>query len=242
MNFISVFKTPIIEFLCDERYIEVAPHPKPAINHLPEWFKRIPSYSNKNRDPHGKFAMNAKKCLPMIDAMSIGFTITTPIDQHIRVNHDCSLIDVGPTSTEFDKMLEFHSLEQVGGENTPFGKLNPLKFINPWVVKTSPGWSSLFIPPINSMEDRFVCLGGLVDTDLYPKQVNFPGKWLKPNFDDYLPAGTPLVTVIPIKRSHMNIKHNVRTLTKKEFLRLDTIRRNQLTKSHFYTKILRAKR
>jgi hypothetical protein len=92
------------------------------------------------------------------------------------------------------------------------------------------------------MEDRFVCLGGLVDTDRYPKQVNFPGKWLKPNFDDYLLAGTPLVTVIPIKRSHMNIKYNVRTLTKKEFIRLDTIRRNQLAKSHFYTKTLREKR
>lgn len=242
MNLISIFKTPTIEFLCDERYIDVAPHPKPAINSLPEWFKRIPSYSNKNRDQRGNFSMNAKKCLPMIDAMSLGFTISTPIDQHIRVNHDCSLIDIGPTSTEFDRMMEFHSLEQVGGDNTPFGKLNPIKFINPWVVKTSPGWSTLFIPPVNSMEDRFVCLGGLVDTDRYPKQVNFPGKWLKADFDDYLPAGTPLVTAIPIKRSHMNIGHNVRVLTKKEFHQLNTIRRNQQAKSHYYTKTLRDKR
>jgi len=242
MNLISVFKTPIIEFLCDARYIDVAPHPEPALKHLPEWFKRIPSYSEKKRDQNNRRAMNAKKCLPMIDAMDLGFIISTPIEQHIRVNQDCSLIDVGPTSTEFDKMLEFHSRDQVGGDNTPFGKLDPIKFINPWVVKTSPGWSTLFIPPINRFEDRFICLGGLVDTDRYPKQVNFPGKWLKPGFDDVLPAGTPLVTAIPIKRSHMNIDHRVRVLTEKEMNNIDTIRRNQMAKSHYYTKTLREKR
>lgn len=177
----------------------------------------------------------------MIDALSVGFTIPLAIDQHIRTNHDCSEIIVGPTNTRFDKGMEFHSLEQVGS-NAVFGKGQPIKFINPWVVKTAPGWSTLFIPPISSMEDRFVCLGGLVDTDKYPKQVNFPGKWLKPNFDDYLPAGTPLVTAIPIKRSDMDMKHVVRQMTDAEAQEIDRIQRCQTTRDHYYTNELRCPR
>ena len=239
MKLISIFKTPIIEFLCDSRYINVAPHPEPAIKNLPEWFKRIPAYSETTRDQNGRPLMNAKKCLPMIDAMSLGFTIYTPIDQHVRVNKDCTQIELGPTSTLFEKVIEFHSLEQVGGKNTPFGKLEPIKFINPWVVKTAPGWSTLFIAPINSMEDRFMVLGGLVDTDKYIKQVNFPGKWLKGDFDDTLYAGTPLVTAIPIRRDTMSPKYAVRELNKKDIAKLDNIGSNQMAKSHYYTKQLR---
>lgn len=241
MKLISIFKSPVIEFLCDARYIGVAPVPEPAAKNMPEWFKKIPPFSKTSRDHHNHKAMNAKKCMPMIDAMSVGFTIPLPIDQHIRTNHDCTEIHIGPTSTGFDRAVEFHSLEQVGN-HPAFGLGNPIKFINPWVIKTAPGWSTLFIPPINSMEDRFICLGGLVDTDTYVKQVNFPGKWLKPNFDDYLPAGTPLVTAIPIKRSDMDMKHTVRQLTDEELAEIDRIRRCQDTRVHYYTNELREKR
>jgi hypothetical protein len=242
MKLFSVFKTPLIEFLCESRYFGVAPEPEPAVKNIPEWFKRIPPHSKTTRDDRNKPGMTAKKCLPMIDAMSIGFTISLPIEQHIRTNADCSIIDVGPTSTLFDKVLEFHSLEQVGGSSSPFGKIPPIKFINPWVVKTPPGWSTLFVPPINSFEDRFVCLSGLVDTDRYPKHVNFPAKWLKPNFDDVLAAGTPLVTAIPIKRSDMNPKFRVGELTEKDLQVIDKIKHNQQAKSHHYTQTLREKR
>lgn len=241
MRLISIFKTPIIEFLCDARYFNVAPEPEPAEKNIPEWFKRIPPFSKTSRDSHERKSMNAKKCLPMIDAMSVGFTIPLAIDQHVKTNHDCSNIQIGPTSTSLDRGMEFHSLEQVG--NSPvFGPGHPIKFINPWVIKTAPGWSTLFVPPINSMEDRFVCLGGLVDTDKYVKQVNFPGKWLKPDFDDYLPAGTPLVTAIPIKRSDMNIGHKVRQMTDDEMKEINRIQVCQESRLHYYTNELREKR
>lgn len=241
MKLISIFKTPVIEFLCEERYWGVAPEPESAAKNVPDWFKKIPPYSKTTRDAHNNPSMNAKKCLPMIDAMAVGFTIPLPIDQHVRTNHDCSLLEVGPTTTRLDRGMEFHSLEQVGN-HPAFGPGKPIKFINPWVIKTAPGWSTLFIPPINSLEDRFICLGGLVDTDKYPKQVNFPGKWLKPNFDDYLPAGTPLVTAIPIKRADMDVKHKVRQLTHEELLEVDRIRRCQESRLHYYTEELREKR
>lgn len=238
VELISIFRTPVIEFLCDARYVDVAPPPFPAGQGMPEWYKRIPPFSKTQRDSHGRKAMNAKKCMPMIDAMTLGFIIPLAMDQQITSNHDCSKVTIGPTSTEFDKMVEFHGVEQVGGKSSIF-KSDPIKFINPWVIKTAPGWSSFFTPCINHLEDRFVCLSGMVDTDKYPKQVNFPGVWLKPNSDDFLPAGTPLVTVIPIKRADIVTKFNVREISPKEHKVIDTIRKCQLTRVGHYTNELR---
>lgn len=239
MKLLSIFKTPLIEFLSDERYVDVAPHPRPAGKDIPEWFKRIPAYSEKTRDAWGKPSMNAKKCLPLIDAMTLGYTIPMAIDQHVRVNGDCTMIQLGPTFSDYLKGAEFHTHEQVGGRSDLFPH-EPMKFINPWIIKTPPGWSTLFIPPINSAEDRFICMGGLVDTDKYPKQVNFPARWLKPNYDGTVAAGTPLVTAIPIPRSNLN--HVVRVWTKAEQKETETIARKQMTRANVYTKELRDKR
>lgn len=235
----SIFKTPVIEFFCDERYFEVAAEPIPAAKAIPEWFKKIPAIMKGQRDPNNRPALSAKKCLPMIDAMTLGFVIPLPIDQHIISNHDCTDIHVGGTSTLFDPCVERHSAQQVHGA---FGKQDPIKFINPWVIKTAPGWSTLFIPPVNTLEDRFRCLGGLVDTDRYPKQVNFPAQWLKPNYDGTLLAGTPLVTAIPIKRSTMVKDHVIRQMSEQDVRTIDKIHRRQQARLHVYTGELREER
>ena len=240
-SLISYFKTPIIEFLCDERYYEVAPPPIPAGQKMPEWFKRTPTHTKTTRTIYDKKSMTVKKCMPVLDAMTLGFIIPLAIDQQIVSDAAGNIIKVGSTSTEFDKAIEFHSIEQVGGKSDIFST-SPMKFINPWVIKTAPGWSTLFTPCLNYFEDRFICLSAVVDTDKYPKQVNFPGKWLKSNYDDYLPAGTPLVTVIPIKRPNIITAYDVRQLSKKELHDIDIIRRCQNSRDGYYTNELRAKR
>jgi hypothetical protein len=82
----------------------------------------------------------------------------------------------------------------------------------------------------------------LVDTDKYPKEVNFPAIWHTPNFDDYIPAGTPLVQVIPIRRSDASRKPRVRQMTKKEFSDIDKIRKKQDMRRSYYTDELREPR
>ena len=39
-----------------------------------------------------------------------------------------------------------------------------LKFVNPWVVKTPPGYSALFVPPLNRIETPFTFFSGVVET------------------------------------------------------------------------------
>ena len=38
-----------------------------------------------------------------------------------------------------------------------------VKFINPWVVKTPPGYSTLFLPPLNQFDVPFQVISGLVE-------------------------------------------------------------------------------
>ena len=246
MKLFSLFKTPIIEFLCEEKYYNAIPEPEPAYKNFPEWYKKIPPFcSQELRGPNGGPMMTAKKCMPMIDAMSLGYVIPFMMDQYIKTDTRGFHIDHGPALHDFGPGLEFHELQQVRSKDNadgPFKHSRPIKFINPWVVKTAPGWSTLFIQSINTMEDRFQLLGGLVDTDKYPKQVNFPGKWIKPLYDGYIRAGTPMMTAIPIKRDNLTKDYTVRKMNKDEFDLINTLTKKQMSRENVYTNELRVKK
>jgi hypothetical protein len=233
-------KKPIIEFFCHPNLKGVIPEPRPASKHIPEWFKSIPQTSTDKRDTFGNPAMTAKKCLPMLDAMSLGYIIPLACDLRVVTNNDCSMINI--TNSPEITGAEFHNIEQLGGKTGPGFPAPPVKFINYWVIKTRPGWSTLVMPLINGDNPNFTCLSGLVDTDRYVKEINFPAIWHTPNFDDRLPAGTPLVVVIPVKRSAIPKKPSVRDMTDAEFKEVEIVRKKQQSRTHVYTSELREPR
>lgn len=235
----SLFQKPVIEFFCREDLYGVIPEPVPAYKNIPEWWKRLAN-TNDQRDQFGSKAFTAKKCMPLLDAMSYGYIIPLQADLHVITNSDRSILKT--TDSPALKVSEFHSLEQVGGKNAPGYPARPLKFINHWCIRTAPGWSTLFVPPMNRVDSPFTCLAGLVDTDTYYKEVNFPAIWHAPNFDDKLPAGTPLVVAIPVKRDTMDKKPVIRAMTKKEEVDLAKMHKTQNTRASYYTKELREPR
>ena len=123
-----------------------------------------------------------------------------------------------------------HKKEQLEGsphveknKNLPFYKV-----LNPWRISTPPGYSCLFLPPMNNTDDRFSIMPGIVDTDTYKNEINFP---FVINGDKYsiletmIKKGTPYVQVIPIKRESWKMKIekiSVKTLlTSKAFYNLN---------------------
>jgi hypothetical protein len=84
-----------------------------------------------------------------------------------------------------------------------------MKFINPWVVETAPGYSCLFTSPLNHLETRFKLLDGVVETDTYYNSVNFPFVWTGGDGDFFIPKGTPLVQVIPYRRETFSLEVGV---------------------------------
>lgn len=239
-NLLKFWDNDVIEFYCHPNLEGVIPEPKPAIKHLPEWFRVITPIDKSKRDEFGDFSMNAKKCLPLIDAMSLGFVIPLGGDLHVKTNDD--LTELEYTNPPGMRLAESHNISQLGGESGPGHPINPIKFINHWVIKTAPGWSTLFVPPLNHVGSPFTCLSGLVDTDKYPKEVNFPALWNAPGFDGLIRAGTPLVTAIPIKRESFGKKPNIRKMSDTEFKHIEKIRKQQQSRKHVYTEELRVKK
>lgn len=227
------FGSDIIEFYCYEEMYDVVPKPAPAFKYIPEWFKKINPVAESSRDHFGCFTSTAKKCLPLLDAMSLGFVIPLATDVNIRTSNDGKHIE--GSSGPFFNCINFHPLDQLGGKTSPTYPGPAVKFINPWFIKTAPGYSCLITSPINHFEPRFTCLSGVVDTDLYPRCINFPAVWNIRGFDGRVEAGTPLVTVIPIRRKDMVRETNVRKITEKEKNADKLMEKKQLTRIGTYT-------
>lgn len=237
-NLVKVFDNEIMEFFCQEKHYGVIPPPVPAFKHIPNWWKKIPdTYEDAGRDKiGGGFPFTAKKCMPLLDAQSFGYIIPLQGDLGVLSNIDRSIIKVN--DPPFFHLAEFHHRGQIGG----FGGADAIKFLNYWTIKTKPGWSTLFVPPINAFNPDFTCLSGLVDTDRYVKEVNFPALWHTPNFDGTLKAGTPLVTAIPVKRDSVSRKPRTRIMTPKEAKNLQKMMDIQFSRLSYYSNELREKR
>lgn len=235
-----IFKKEIIEFYCDEKYFGSIPEPVPAFKKIPNWFKKLQN-SCGHRDSFGQPALTAKRCIPMLDALSTGWILSSHGDVTLRVSESGEFIeDISPKV--FGSVVEYHSIDQLGGKNSPTYPGPAVKFINHWVVKTAPGYSCLFVPCLNHLEEKFTLFSGVVDTDNYPKEVNFPGILHGKDTEIYIPAGTPLMQVIPFKRNDIKREAPVRVMSGKEKKFIEKLSKAQQSRRHVYTNELREDR
>lgn len=189
----SFLKTPEIEFLCYPEDLGVIAEPQPAGKFMPDWFKRLPSKVDKLDKLRNS---TIKRCAPFLDALTAGWIIPLAADVEFISNADAS--GVNYRWDFYRPMVENHTPEQVAGH--PSLPRPPMKFLNYWTIKTPPGISLLFTPPLNRPDPRFTCFSGIVDTDHYREFINFPFFLHQPNFTGVVARGTPLVQVIPIRR------------------------------------------
>lgn len=222
-----------IEFLCYPEDKGVIPEPIPSRKFIPEWFKRLQPkmFEDDERTGGGGFRSSTiKRCPPFLDAMTAGWIVPLAADVEFKTNEDASGIDY---QWQFDRtMIENHSESQI--EGNPKEPLPPIKFMNWWAIKVPPGWSVLFVPPLNRPNPYFECMSGFVDCDGYFEFVNFPALFHKGMFEGIIPAGTPLVQAIPIKRDSMMRKSVVRGMTDNELDHLELTRRKvSVHESHY---------
>jgi len=248
-----------VVFTTEERLLGIIPHPTASHRHIPDWFRKL-----KPNDPNPKTTIKdpgtAKRCVPVLDAVSQGFIIPLWCDLHIKVAKSIKLFDdkdvqlskildngvldselVGQTISDIagnpvvarverdetlavraemslekvrdDVTIDGHDWSQVGDlcdlKKFKLGK-TLLKFSNPWSIKTPKGWSVQFKNPANDWANNIHILEGVVDTDEYILPVNFPFVWTGSEEGEWIiPKGTPLVQVIPFKRTAMDVKIGV---------------------------------
>jgi hypothetical protein len=174
--------------------------PKPASKFLPEWYKNTKSYVNDSKKPlgDGTVAPTIKRCIPVLDAITSGYIITLPTDIYVSIKKDKDGKDEQIFEWPALKPISFHLIEQA--PEHPLVKPYPYgKFNNPWSIKTSRGYSSLFIQPLHR-DSVFTIFPAIVDTDTYTAPINFPFVINNPTFEGLIPQGTPIAQVIPFKR------------------------------------------
>lgn len=192
-------------------------HPKLAIRpsrvKTPEWFKNI---------PHGDASL--KRCYGVADFMKTGYVVPlwatldvrlplSKFDQrwdarfNIVQSQLFSVEDINEHDMEYyfgyeSLMRNQFPLHQTGGD-CPVAKQKPressyLKLVSPWVIRTAPGWSSLFLPTLWEPNNNYEVLGAVVHTDYYPN-ANLVINVLS-NSPFTIPEGTVMQHIIPFKR------------------------------------------
>jgi hypothetical protein len=227
----SFFKRthPKIEFLCEEDELGNIPSPYPSRKYMPEWYKALPMKMGTGFDQS-----TLKRCPPFLDAMVTGWIIPLVADVYIESNEDCSHIKY---DTAYPRpMIENHSQAQVTSDKCPAPHLPkpPIKWMNYWAIKCPKGYSLLFTPPMNRTDPRFTCFSGIVECDGYFEYINFPFVWNEPNFKGIVPAGTPLMQVIPIKRNTLFKDFEARAFNENDYKDLrNTRHKRQSHESHY---------
>ena len=200
-------------------------YPKPATKHLPEWYKNTEEYIGGVRRVNPETAdtpHTVKKCIPVFDALTAGYILVTPCDvqitQVVQVTEEVPKEEAqlkkekGETSPYYTwsnfGAIQFHPIIQAELHPAQNGFPYP-KWINPFAIKTPPGYSVMFMPPMHNPNGIFTILPGIVDTDTYAAPVNFPFVLDNPKWEGVIPAGTPMAQVIPFKRDSWTMKAEI---------------------------------
>ena len=217
----------VIEFIAPKNYVDLKQdYPKPIKLNIPEWYKKL-NYTTDLK--------TVKGCMPFLDALTFGYVLSMPQDMSILHNLDNTNEEGEKIKDCFHKFPidapramfgvnlndssegshAYHHPNQLGGKEggCPILDKNknlPVhKIFNPWIIKTPPGYSCLFTSPLNNNDDRFNIISGIVDTDTFDREINFPiiingDKY--PVLDTILKKGTPYVQIIPFKRDNWKMK------------------------------------
>jgi hypothetical protein len=184
-----------IKFFTQHEQLKETLPPVPASKFWPQWFKDqgTGSFDTPNREGSN----TVKSCPAMLDVLNMGYIIPLWADFKLmrQTNNDISWLSPNPEMYGID----FHLEEQI--DAYPFGPdtfKGTVKLINPWQVRTAPGYSCMFVSPYyhkhDNLEDRYhqTHVNTLVTAPV--------------NQEVRLDYGMPLVQVIPYKREEFKME------------------------------------
>lgn len=198
-----------IDFLYDNEfgtyYKDLISHPKSATSYIPEWYKSMPSNINSSisgLSPENKFATNStlKGCSPFLDGLSLGYIYELPIDIEFRKEGN----NISVNWRDNEKFITTH--DEIQHPGLPSQMLDMpfvLKWNFPFSIKTPNGYSCLFTHPLNRHDLPFRTFSGIVETDDYPGNVQFPFQLIKDfEYNLIIEKGTPVCQIFPFKREN----------------------------------------
>jgi len=213
------------EFLTTEEDYSVIPEPIPAQKDLPDWFSNLNLYQ---QDKSGERIVNhttARACAPLLEGMTTGWILRTPIDIFFTEENGKINIDYPTNTLDFNPIHIHEDYVWGGKENIPDKFSGLIQFGTPWIISVPKGYSILQLPLLNRWEYEaykyFYPFTGIRDVDTrfsYINQTCFfkAGE----NMNYRMKAGTPISQFVIIERNSFINTANVRPMTDKEELKL----------------------
>jgi hypothetical protein len=178
--------------------------PAPARAYVPDWYRQATRFIGGKMELRQQgINKDLKLCVPFLDALTSGYVIELPAD--MLVQRDAQ----GVTFFwhEEPQLLEFRSKDMATTLPRPAGHDQDLyAWVTQWAMIAPPGYSLLVTHPLNRNDLPFTTTSGIIDSDKYSSAGQVPF-FLRAGFSGVIPAGTPIMQVIPIKRE--NWKHEV---------------------------------
>ena len=185
----------VIEFHTSPELINRIPHPFPANRGVPDWLKNMPADASTGL-PAEPVVPTVKRCPPFLEAITCGYIL--PLAAEVVLTATPQGLHARTIGLDVPLLSAHHAAQYAG---SPFARAPLVKVHNPWIVRTPPGYSSLFLPPLNRFLGPLSPLCGVVETDTYYREVHFPSICsIAPGATVRLPSGMPVVQVIPFRR------------------------------------------
>jgi hypothetical protein len=217
---------PKIEFFTEQEELLDFP-PVPASKKLPDWFRKMePAIDlppGRSQFPFGlskalrlsNVNATVRRCPGVISYLSEGYLVPLWTDFLVQVRGDVIYCN---GSNDLAQVSTHSKKHQYSEMPLPDNFLpDAVKFINPWKVRTAPGWSILLTAPFYHFEDRFMVVPGVVDSDVY-HHIHVNALFPRVDADHKLPMGMPFVHVMPFERKRMDLE--VRAMTDKDRKRM----------------------
>lgn len=199
----------IIEFYSWGPTLENIIPPSPAKKRIAPYWKDMPRFHGENdiekvRDGSANrrnVFLSLKHCLPYYDAMTAGYHYVLHTDILVELGEN--LLPKLSWNSKMDPAAD-RVLKEMP---TPAGHYEAhFGWQMYWGIQMPEGWSALITHPINRYDLPFTTVSGLVDYDRYPLPGNVSFH-IKNNFTGVIEAGTPIMSIIPIKRE--NWQHDI---------------------------------
>lgn len=188
---------PKIKFIyLDEYFYEVAERPEPSQSFIPEWFRKMNAYHGGNiAVTNGDSNATAKKCIPMLDGISGGYTV--PLWADVIVGQEEGVPQINWRTDR--PLFDLHGPS--GRDIPPPPGYDPIvfKYTTFFKIQTPPGYSILVKPPAGHYDLPFMPISAVIDSDRVKIDTNFP-VWVKSGFEGIVERGTPVAQVFPFKR------------------------------------------
>ena len=200
-----------IEFITRNPHLINAAPIIPMKNYKPNWYKnldintpealRCPFFNKFKFSSHFP-TTTIKGCPAVKDYLESGYIIPWPAQVVFETRKQVlgdKIIKSIYTHCSDQGLFGEHTIDQFPELNTNFFKIN-----SPWLIKTPPGYSTLFFQPYFYLEKRYFLFPGIVDTDQMPVPTNFPGYTLQDEFK--VEINEPMICVMPFKRDEFKLK------------------------------------